>query len=195
MQIQIVSKGIDVSPALRARISGRLDEMMDKYIHRDGEAHVAVSREGSGFRTVCSVHLPSGATMEGQGQAQEAYGASDEALEHIEKRLRRYKRRLKDHSQKAKAKEMNLFVLQDPSRDFDIDDESDADKEIADEPMVIAEKQTKIRTMTPSMAALELGLADSGVVVFHNARHGGLNVVFKRPDGNIGWVDPETQPS
>lgn len=195
MQIQIVSKGIDVSPALRARISGRLDEMMDKYIHRDGEAHVAVSREGSGFRTVCSVHLPSGATMEGQGQAQEAYGASDEALEHIEKRLRRYKRRLKDHSQKAKAKEMNLFVLQDPSGDFDIDDESDADKEIADEPMVIAEKQTKIRTMTPSMAALELGLADSGVVVFHNARHGGLNVVFKRPDGNIGWVDPETQPS
>jgi ribosomal subunit interface protein len=193
MQIQIVSKGIDVSPALRERISGRLDEMMDKYIHRDGEAHVAVSREGSGFKTVCSVHLPSGATMEGQGQAKEAYGASDEALTHIEKRLRRYKRRLKDHSQQAKAKEMSLFVLQDPSGDFDIDDESDADKEIADEPMVIAEKLTKIRTMTPSMAALELGLADSGVVVFNNARHGGLNVVFKRPDGNIGWVDPETQ--
>ncbi|RKQ69741.1 ribosomal subunit interface protein [Litorimonas taeanensis] len=191
MQIQIVSKGIDVSPALRERITGRLDEMMDKYIHRDGEAHVAVSREGSGFRTVCSVHLPSGATMEGQGEAQEAYGATDEALTHMEKRLRRYKRRLKDHSQKAKAKEMSLFVLQDPSGDYDIDDESDANAEIADEPMVIAERQTKIRTMTPSMAALELGLADSGVVVFHNARHGGLNVVFKRPDGNIGWVDPE----
>lgn len=191
MQIQIVSKGIDVSPALRERISGRLDEMMDKYIHRDGEAHVAVSREGGGFRTVCSVHLPSGATMEGQGEAPEAYGATDEALTHMEKRLRRYKRRLKDHSQKAKAKNMSLFVLQDPIGDTDVDDESQDDADIQDEPIVIAEKQSKIRTMTPSMAALELGLADSGVVMFHNTRHGRLNVVFKRPDGNIGWVDPE----
>jgi ribosomal subunit interface protein len=191
MQIQIVSKGIDVSPALRERISGRLDEMMDKYIHRDGEAHVSVSREGGGFRTVCSVHLPSGATMEGQGEAAEAYGATDEALNHMEKRLRRYKRRLKDHSQKAKAKNMSLFVLQDPIGESDLDDENDADIAVQDEPIVIAEKQSQIRTMTPSMAALELGLADKGVVVFHNARHGRLNVVFKRPDGNIGWVDPE----
>lgn len=195
MQIQIVSKGIDVSPALRERISGKLDEMMDKYIHRDGEAHVAVSREGSGFRTVCSIHLPSGATMEGKGEAPEAYGASDEALEHIEKRLRRYKRRLKDHSQKAKHKNMSLFVLQSPVSDEYKDDESEGDIAIADEPMVIAEKQSKIRTLTPSMAALELGLADSGVVVFHNARHGRLNVVFKRPDGNIGWVDPDDVPA
>jgi len=194
MQIQIVSKGIDVSPALSERIKGRLDEMMDKYIHRDGEAQVVISREGTGFRTICSVHLPSGATMEGQGQAPEAYGASDEALEHIEKRLRRYKRRLKDHSQKAKAKNMSLFVLQDPIGESDLEEDgSDRHKDVQDEPMVIAEKQGKIRTLTPSMAALELGLADSGVVVFHNARHGGLNVVFKRPDGNIGWVDPENQ--
>lgn len=193
MQIQIVSKGIDVSPALSERIKGRLDEMMDKYIHREGEAQVVISREGTGFRTICSVHLPSGASMEGQGEAPEAYGASDEALEHIEKRLRRYKRRLKDHSQKAKAKNMSLFVLQDPIGDLEVDDESDDDANVQDEPMVIAEKQGKIRTLTPSMAALELGLADSGVVVFHNARHGGLNVVFKRPDGNIGWVDPENE--
>jgi len=193
MQIQIVSKGIDVSPALSERIKGRLDEMMDKYIHREGEAQVVISREGTGFRTICSVHLPSGASMEGQGEAPEAYGASDEALEHIEKRLRRYKRRLKDHSQKAKAKNMSLFVLQDPIGDREVDDESDDDANVQDEPMVIAEKQGKIRTLTPSMAALELGLADSGVVVFHNARHGGLNVVFKRPDGNIGWVDPENE--
>ena len=193
MQIQIVSKGIDVSPALSERIKGRLDEMMDKSIHRDGEAQVVISREGTGFRTICSVHLPSGATMEGQGEAPEAYGASDEALEHIEKRLRRYKRRLKDHSQKAKAKNMSLFVLQDPIGDSDVDEEGDENADTHNEPMVIAEKQGKIRTLTPSMAALELGLADSGVVVFHNARHGGLNVVFKRPDGNIGWVDPENQ--
>jgi ribosomal subunit interface protein len=190
MQIQIASKGIDVSQALRERITDRLEEMMDKYIHREGDAQVSVSREGSGFRTICSVHLPSGASMEATGQAQEAYPASDEALEHMEKRLRRYKRRLKDHSQKAKAKEASLYVVQSPvDATMDPDDDSQ-DGNVSDEPMVIAESVSEIRTLTPGMAALELGLADSGVVVFHNAKHGGLNVVFKRADGHIGWVDP-----
>jgi len=184
MQIQIVSKGIDVSPALRERITGRLDEMMDKYIHREGEAQ---SKEGSGFKTVCSIHLPSGATMEGQGRAADAYGASDESLEHVEKRLRRYKRRLKDHSQQAKAKNASLFILENPVSENDAEDIVSGGK---DEPMVIAEKSSKIRTLTPGMAALELGLADTGVVVFNNAKHGGLNVVFKRSDGHIGWIDP-----
>lgn len=188
MQIQIASKGIDVSQALRERITDRLEEMMDKYIHREGDAQVSISREGSGFRTTCSVHLPSGATMEGQGEAPEAYPASDEALEHVEKRLRRYKRRLKDHSQRAKAKEASMFVLANP-----VTDEADEEVEtpVQDEPMVIAESTKQIRTLTPGMAALELGLADSGVVVFNNARHGGINVVFKRADGHIGWIDPK----
>lgn len=187
MQIQIVSKGIDVSPALRERISGRLDEMMDKYIHREGEAQVSVAKEGSGFKTVCSIHLPSGATMEGQGRAPDAYGASDEALEHVEKRLRRYKRRLKDHSQQAKAKNAAMFVLENPVSE---DDDEDLVSGGKDEPMIISEKTSTIRTLTPGMAALELGLADTGVVVFNNAKHGGLNVVFKRSDGNIGWINP-----
>jgi len=190
MQIQIASKGIDVSQALRERISDRLEEMMDKYIHREGEAQVTVSREGSGFRTICSVHLPSGASMEAQGEAQEAYPASDEALEHMEKRLRRYKRRLKDHSQRAKAKEASMFVLANPVAD-DLDEDDGVSEDIQDEPMVIAESTKKIRTLTPGMAALELGLADAGVVVFNNARHGGINVVFKRADGHIGWIDPQ----
>jgi len=187
MQIQIFSKGIDVSTPLRNRITGRLEEMIDKYIHREGEAQVSVSKEGSGFKTVCSIHLPSGATMEGQGVASDAYAASNEALEHIEKRLRRYKRRLKDHSKQAKAKNGTMFVLENPITD---NSEDDMEYNGNTEPLVIAEKSSKIRTLTPGMAAFELGLADNGVVVFNNARHGGLDVVFKRSDGNIGWIDP-----
>ena len=187
MQIQIFSKGIDVSTPLRNRITGRLEEMIDKYIHREGEAQVSVSKEGSGFKTVCSIHLPSGATMEGQGVASDAYAASNEALEHIEKRLRRYKRRLKDHNKQAKAKNGTMFVLENPITD---NSEDDMEYNGNTEPLVIAEKSSKIRTLTPGMAAFELGLADNGVVVFNNARHGGLNVVFKRSDGNIGWIDP-----
>lgn len=185
MQIQIVSKGIDVSAALQERISDRLEEMMDKYIHREGDAQVSVSREGSGFKTTISLHLPSGANFEADGRAQEAYPATDEALEHIEKRLRRYKRRLKDHSQKAKAKEAAHFILSNPAGPED----DDTDISVPDEPMVIAESTGHIRTLTPGMAALEVGLADSGFVVFHNSRHGGLNVVYKRSDGHIGWID------
>ena len=190
MQIQIFSKGIDVSTPLRNRITGRLEEMIDKYIHREGEAKVSVSKEGSGFKTVCSIHLPSGATMEGQGVASDAYAASNEALEHIEKRLRRYKRRLKDHSKQAKAKNGTMFVLENPITD---NSEDDMEYNGNTEPLVIAEKSSKIRTLTPGMAAFELGLADNGVVVFNNARHGGLNVVFKRSDGNIGWIDPSIE--
>ncbi len=186
MQIQIASKGIDVSPALQERIKDRLEEIMDKYIHRDGEAQVSVSRDGPKFRTLCSVHLPSGATMEASGHAHDAYGSADEALEHIEKRLRRYKRRLKDHQAEAKAQAFSMFILENP-----VQGDEDNEIEHNDEPIVIAEKPGHIKTMTPSMAALELGLADNGVVIFNNAKHGRLNVVFKRSDGNIGWIDPQ----
>ena len=187
MQIHIVSKGIDVSAALSERINDRLEEMMDKYIHRDGEAHVSISKDGPGFHTVISTHLPSGATMQANGTAHDAYGASDEALEHLEKRLRRYKRRLSDHHAENKAEALALYILQNPveHEDNGMDDQPPAD------PLVISEQKTEIRTMTVSMASLELGLADSSAVMFRNAAHGGLNVVFKRADGNVGWIDPQ----
>lgn len=187
MQIQIVSKGIDVSPALSERISGRLEDMMDKYIHRDGEALITISRAGSGFQTSIALHLPSGANMAAGGAADDAYAASDEALEHLEKRLRRYKRRLKDHQQEATAEAMAMYILQNPVVD-EIEGEDDS---VPAEPLVIAEKKTEVRTMTVSMASLELGLTDSSAVVFRSTVHGGINVVFKRSDGNIGWIDPQ----
>lgn len=186
MNIQIASKGIDVSTALHDRINDRLEDMIDKYIHREGDAQVSISKDGSAFRTLCSVHLPSGATMEATGRAHDAYAATDESLEHMEKRLRRYKRRLKDHHAVAKAEAFSMFILENPVSEVEVEDEDDT----VFDPIVIAEKPGQIKTMTPSMAALELGLADTGVVIFNNAKHGRLNVVFKRSDGNIGWIDP-----
>ena len=189
MNIQIASKGIDVSPALQDRITSRLEEMMDKYIHRDGDAQVFISREGTGFRTNCSVHLPSGATMEAQGNAHDGYAATDEALEHIEKRMRRYSRKLKDHNAAAKKEAFSMFILENPISE----DENEESAAQSHDPIVIAEKPGSIKTMTPGMAALEVGLADGGVVVFNNAKHGRVNVVFKRSDGNIGWIDPKPE--
>ncbi|MEE9273583.1 MAG: ribosome-associated translation inhibitor RaiA [Robiginitomaculum sp.] len=187
MQIQIVSKGIDVSPAISDRIKGRLEDMMDKYIHREGEAHIALSKEGSGFNTAISLHLPSGAVMQASGTGPEAYGASDEALKHLEKRLRRYKRRLKDHQQESKAEALAMYILQNPVGK-ELEDGADTTPK---EPLVIAEQKAEIRTMTVSMASLELGLTDVSAVMFRNAAHGGFNVVFRREDGNVGWIDPQ----
>lgn len=193
MQVQIVSKGIDVSQALRERIEGRLDEMMDKYIHRDGDANVSMSREGSGFRGVVAVNLPSGASFQSQGNAPDAYAAADEALTHIEKRLRRYKRRLKDHKHEDRAETFAMTILENPIRDVVDSDNEDDDTPLGNsDAMVIAQSHGKVRKLTPGMAALECAMADSGVVIFRNAKHGRVNVVFKRPDGNIGWVDPES---
>ncbi len=194
MQVQIVSKGIDVSAALSERISARLEDMMDKYIHRAGEAHVTVSKAGSGFKTVIALHLPTGTTMQANGSAQDAYGAADEALGHLEKRLRRYKRRLKDHQADQKAEALALYILENPVNNIEDDEDEEADFSGPSEPLVIAEKKTELRTMTVSMASLELGLTDSSAVVFRNAVHGGINVVFKRADGNVGWIDPPLQP-
>ena len=192
MQVQIVSKGIDVSQALRARIEGRLEEMMDKYIHRDGEANVSMSREGQGFRGVVALHLPSGASFQSQGQNPDAYAAADEALTHLEKRLRRYKRRLKDRKLEDRAETFAMTILENPVRDDADEDESEvALPDGPDQALVVAQKHGKVRTLTPGMAALECAMADSGVVVFRNARHGRVNVCFKRPDGNIGWIDPD----
>lgn len=188
MQIQIVSKGIDVSPALSERVSGRLEDMMDKYIHREGEAHVAISKDGSGFQSIIHAHLPSGTTMQASGTGQDAYAACDEALIHLEKRLRRYKNRLKDHQAEQKAEAFAMYILENPVKS---DEEDEENAQLPPEPLVIAEKSTEIRTMTVSMASLELGLTDSSAVMFRNAAHGGLNVVFKRDDGNIGWIDPQ----
>ncbi len=187
MQIHIVSKGIDVSAALSQRINDKLEEMMDKYNHHIVEGHVSISKEGSGFNTSISVHLTSGTSMAAQGNAYEAYGAADEALEHLEKRLRRYKRRLRDHRAEDKAEALAMFVLQNP---VSVEDDGTDDQPPA-EPMVISELKTEIRTMTVSMASLELGLTDASAVMFRNAAHGGLNVVFMRGDGNVGWIDPQ----
>jgi hypothetical protein len=125
--------------------------------------------------------------MQANGNAQDAYAASDEALVHLEKRLRRYKRRLKDHQAEAKSEALAMYILQNPVKD-DVEDEN---APVPAEPLVIAEKPTEIRTMTVSMASLELGLTDTSAVVFRNAAHGELNVVFKRADGNVGWIDPQ----
>jgi len=194
MQVQVCGKHVDVGQALRTRVSDDLLASIGKYFERGGDAEVVVSRDGHGFRVDCVVALASGQRLLSHGQAGEAHAAFSLALGKIETRIRRYKRRLKSHSVAAGAKAAetaSLMVLRAPEGVDDDEDWEAADDRGAPAAMVIAETLEPLRTMTVSMAVMELDLTESQTIVFRNAAHGGLSVVYRRPDGNIGWIDPE----
>ncbi|MEW5688149.1 MAG: ribosome-associated translation inhibitor RaiA [Pseudomonadota bacterium] len=193
MQVQVTGKHVDVGEALRMRVADELTTSIAKYFDRGGGgADVVVSREGSAFKVDCAVTLASGQQLTSQGLGGDAHLAFDAALEKMSKRIRRYKNRLKDHHNQALAKQAEsaaYFVIQQP------DDVEDDDEEVEaggfGEPMIIAETERPVRSMTVSMAVMELDLTEAQTIVFRNAAHGGLSVVYRRPDGNIGWIDPE----
>ncbi|HEY8573333.1 ribosome hibernation-promoting factor, HPF/YfiA family [Phenylobacterium sp.] len=193
MQVQVTGKHVDVGEALRSRVSDELSNSIEKYFDRGGGADVVVSREGQSFKVDCAVTLASGQQLTTHGVGGDAHVAFDAAMQKMAKRMRRYKNRLKDHHTQALAKQAetaSYFVIRATE---DIEDEGD-DTESAEsfpEPMVIAETERPVRTMTVSMAVMELDLTESQTIVFRNAAHGGLSVVYRRPDGNIGWIDPE----
>lgn len=196
MQVQVSGKHVDVGEALRARVSDEIALSIGKYFDRGGAAEVVVSKEGYAFRVDCSVKLASGQQLISHGSGGDAHAAFDAALAKIDTRIRRYKRRLKSHSAAATAKKVEnaaMFVLRAPEGD-DLDDDWDVEDDHptgAPAAMVIAETQAAMKTMTVSMAVMELDLTGYPAIVFRNAAHGGISVVYRRPDGNIGWIDPE----
>jgi ribosomal subunit interface protein len=198
MQVQVTGKHVAVGEALRSRVSDELSANIGKYFDRDGGgADVVVSREGHSFKVDCAVTLASGQQLTTHGLGGDAHLAFDAAMTKMAKRIRRYKNRLKDHHPQAVAKAAETaayYVIQ--STDEDDDEELDDDSFNGGptgfpEPMVIAETATELRTMTVAMAVMQLDLTESQTIVFRNAAHDGISVVYRRPDGNIGWVDPE----
>jgi ribosomal subunit interface protein len=193
MQVQVSGKHVDVGDALRSRITQELTDNIGKIFERGGEADVVVSREGHAFRVDCTVRLASGQRLTTHGQGGDAHQAFDAALGRMVKRIRRYKHRLKDRHPRAQARQAETagyFVIQAPD-EAEAPEEPEADgADGAPEPMVIAETETELHTLTVSGAVMELDLTESQAIVFRNAAHGGLSVVYRRRDGNIGWIDP-----
>jgi ribosomal subunit interface protein len=193
MQVQVTGKHINVGDALRSRITDELSTSIGKYFERGGAADVVVAQDGHDIVVDCRVRLASGQQLESHGQAGDAHAAFDAALAKIDSRIRRYKRRLKNHHGRG-AKDAQIapvYVLRAPEEEIDGWEQPES---LAEEPpsgVVIAETETEIKTMTVGMAVLELDLTQAQTIVFRNAAHGGLSVVYRRPDGNIGWIDPE----
>jgi ribosomal subunit interface protein len=200
LQVHVSGKHVDVGEALRTRVTDEISNSIAKYFERGGDADVVIAREGHAFRVDCSVTLASGQQLNSHGLGGDAHAAFDAALGKIDKRIRRYKRRLKSHSEAASARQQetaSYYVLRSTDEDEDDGwhDEAANDGHLPPSAMVIAETLAEVRTMTVSAAVMELDLTESQTIVFRNAAHGGLSVVYRRPDGNIGWIDPErTQP-
>ena len=196
MPFRVSGKNIAVGEALRARINDRVAEVTAKYFDGGFSGHVTIGKEGFGFRTECVIHLDSGIVLEADAHAADAYASADQAAIRIEKRLRRYKHRLKDHHG-ARA---NDEALDRPARDA-IDAPSyvivapahDGEEEAAEwNPVIIAESTTALKRLSVSEAVMELDLTGAPVVVFRHAGHGRVNLVYRRTDGHIGWIDPPT---
>ena len=193
MQVQVSGKHVDVGEALRSRVDDELQTSIGKFFERGGNAEVVVARDGHGFRVDCVVTLASGQLLVAHGLATDAQSAFTDALDKIEKRIRRYKRRLKSHAHAAEAKAAEIasvYVLRAPESE-EAEEWEGGEGHNPPAAMVIAETEAALKTMTVSMAVMELDLTESQTIVFRNAAHGHLSVVYRRPDGNIGWIDPE----
>jgi ribosomal subunit interface protein len=194
MRIQVAGRQMDIGEALKTRIEIELASGVEKYFSRATDAVVTVGRNGgAGVEVDCTVHLSSGISLQAQGHAGDAHTAFDDAMSKLEKRVRRYKRRLKNHHADNKsplpAEDAAAYVLAPLQDDSEADAQESGDNEAG--PLVIAETTVSVRTMTVSTAVMQLDLSEAPALMFRNAANGALNVVYRRPDGNIGWIDPE----
>src|SRR5262245_4462666 len=193
MPLRVSGKNIDVGATLRARINQRLVQATAKYFDGGFSGHVTICKEGFGFRTECVVHLDSGIVLEADALAADAYASADQAALRLEKRLRRYKHRLKDHQvarvdgqaiePPAAAVEAPSYVIAAPAQDG-------GDEAAEWNPVIIAESTTALKRLSVSEAVMELDLTGVPVIVFRHAGHGRVNLVYRRADGHIGWIDP-----
>lgn len=187
MNLIVKGQQIDVGDALREHVRGSLDDVFGKYFGNAIDATVTFSRDAHLYRASISAHVGRGIMAQSEALADQPYVACDQALDRLAKRLRRHKRRLRDHHKTpVEVESAGLYVLSGEQG------EDESPIEAGDgAPMVIAEMKTDIATLTVSEAVMRLDLANDGALMFVNSAHGGLNMVYRRPDGNVGWVDPK----
>lgn len=190
MALRVSGKNIDIGEVLRQRITDRVIEVLSKYFDGTATGHITVKREGSSYTTEGVLHLSSGMTIHAEGAAMEPYQSADAAAMQIEKRLRRYKHRLKDHHagrSSAAAEAMAAsYVLAAPAELADNDEAVEGEYH----PVIIAESATQLRRLSVGEAVMDLDLSGAPTLVFRHAGNGRVNIVYRRADGNIGWIDP-----
>jgi ribosomal subunit interface protein len=187
MRYQITGKQIDIGEALQTHVKAELGEVVEKYAQRPTDAHIVFSKAAHEFVCEATIHLSTGLSAQAKGHATEIYAAFESCREKMDKQMRRYKRRLRNHHrdriEPVEYEQGSSYIL------AAADEPEDNDASTL-QPIVIAEMETKIPAITVGEAVMQLELAGHRMLVFRNEGHGGVNVVYKRDDGNIGWIDP-----
>ena len=187
MRYTISGKHIDVGEALTSHVKTEMGETLDKYAQRPTDANVTFSRDAHQFLCDAVVHLSTGLTVQAKGNATEIYAAFESCRERMDKQLRRYKRRLKDHHKERPEPvvfgEAGSYVLAADEDAWESQDDSL-------QPIIIAEMQSRVPTLSVGDAVMQMELSGTPLLVFRNEKHGGVNVVHRRDDGNVGWIDP-----
>ena len=187
MRYQISGKQIDIGEALQTHVKTELDGVVQKYAERPTDALIVFSKSAHEFVCETTVHLSTGLTASAKAHETEIYAAFDSCAEKMEKQLRRYKRRLKDHH---RDRTDPVELLGASSYILASEQDSSAEEPETLQPMIIAEMQTKIATLSVGEAVMQMELSGAPVLVFKKEGKDGVNVVYRRDDGNIGWIDP-----
>ena len=198
MALRVSGKNLDIGESLQAHARERVGAALSKYFDREATGHVTLQPDGSAFRADMVLHLPAGITLQSEGHAHDPYATVNQAVERLEKRLRRHKRRLKDrgaHRGRPDAAAAGAAEPDDIASAPMVSDrtlEAPADGEVAPDfsAVVVAEAGVAIRTLSVSAAVLELDMSGAPVLMFRPSASGELNVVYRRSDGHIGWIDP-----
>ena len=189
MRYQISGKQIDIGEALQTHVKDELGSIVDKYAERPTDAQVVFSRNAHEYVCEATVHLSTGLTTQAKAHETEIYAAFDSCSEKMDKQLRRYKRRLKDHhkerSQPVELSEASSYILAGNTESEDSEPETL-------QPMIVAEMETKIPSLSVGEAVMQMEIAGAPVLVFRNEGNKGINVVYRRDDGNVGWIDPSS---
>lgn len=188
MQISVQGKQLDIGDALRERIETEIGEIATKYFSDPIESTVTMTKTASQFVADIVVHVGKGITVQSEGKANDAHAAFDVAAERMGKRLRRYKRRLRDHhrghAQDAISAQQYILAAETDSEGDEVHEPDGWT------PVVVAEMETAVDTLTVGEAVMRLDLSGAPALMFRNRGHGGINMIYRRSDGNVGWVDP-----
>ena len=189
MQIKITGKHLDIGDALRTHIETKLQSLRERFFEGTVHGKVVVEKRRSLFLTDCTIHLATGLVLQAHAEDSAAMSSADSALAHLEKQLKKYKQRLKDHHRAPRElrepREASRYVIQQ--------EEHEGDEPEGLHAPVIAETSAVIPQLSVGEAVMQLDISTTPFVLFHNSKEGRLNVVYRRPDGNIGWLDPRAQ--
>ena len=185
MDIRVSGHQITTGAALQGHAEDRMTGIVEKHFARALSSHVTLGKAPQGaFRCDIVTHVMQGLILKGSGIAQDAHQALDQAADKIETQLRRYKRRLKDHHGQA------LAAAREEEASYTVFDAAEDTAEAGDAPVVIAETKVDVPEATVSNAVMMLDLRNTNALLFKNAGTGLHNMVYRRGDGSIGWVEP-----